>query len=63
MLPAGGAIDAIDIAAPREVHGEAVIKAVEHGAPASCQKPLAPTLAQAEALVAKVAGKTLADGE
>ena len=57
-LFAGGAVDAIDVAAPREVHAEAVIKAAQCGVPVLCQKPLAPTLAQAEALVARVAGKT-----
>ena len=57
-LLADAAVDAVDIAAPREVHAEAVIKAAQRGLPVLCQKPLAPTLALAEALVAQVASKT-----
>jgi len=49
-------IDAIDIAAPREVHVEAVRAATQRGLPVLCQKPLAPTLAEAEALVEEVGG-------
>lgn len=56
-LLAGSAVDAIDIAAPREVHGEAVRAAAQLGLPVLCQKPLAPTLPQAEVLVMEVADK------
>jgi D-apiose dehydrogenase len=48
------ALDALDIASPRETHAAMVQLAAEHGLPALCQKPLAPTLAQAESLVAAV---------
>jgi len=57
MLQAGG-IDALDIAAPRAVHAALVRLAAEHGLPVLCQKPLAPTLAEAERLVADVSGRT-----
>lgn len=53
MLEQGG-IDAVDIAAPRAVHAELVRLAADHGLPVLCQKPLAPTLAEAERLVADV---------
>src|SRR5687767_5509703 len=47
-------LDAIDIAAPRELHAPLVRLAAARGLPVLCQKPLAPTLAEAEALVAEV---------
>lgn len=53
MLEAGG-LDAVDIAAPRAVHADLVRLAARHGLPILCQKPLAPTLAEAEALVAEI---------
>lgn len=53
MLAAGG-IDAVDIAAPRAVHAELARLAADHGLPILCQKPLAPTLAEAERLVADI---------
>ncbi|MCJ2054853.1 Gfo/Idh/MocA family protein [Methylobacterium sp. J-070] len=56
MLAAGG-LDAIDIAAPRAAHAELVRLAADRGLPILCQKPLAPTLAEAEALVAAVEGR------
>ncbi|QGY02421.1 Gfo/Idh/MocA family oxidoreductase [Methylobacterium mesophilicum SR1.6/6] len=56
MLDAGG-LDAIDVAAPRAVHAELVRLAAERGLPILCQKPLAPTLAEARALVAAVEGR------
>ena len=56
MLAAGG-LDAVDIAAPRSVHAELVRLAADHGLPILCQKPLAPTLAEAEALVAEIDGR------
>ncbi|MDQ3187302.1 MAG: Gfo/Idh/MocA family oxidoreductase [Pseudomonadota bacterium] len=57
-LLAAASVDAIDIAAPREVHVEAVCAAAQVGIPVLCQKPLAPTLAQAESLVMEVADRT-----
>jgi predicted dehydrogenase len=45
------AVDAIDIASPRETHAENVAHAVARGVDVLCQKPLAPTLALSEALV------------
>ena len=52
-------LDAIDIAAPREVHAEMVRLGAARGLAILCQKPLAPDLAQAEALVADMAGVRL----
>ncbi len=49
-------LDAIDIAAPREVHAAMVRLGAARGLAILCQKPLAPDLAQAEALVADIAG-------
>jgi predicted dehydrogenase len=46
-------LDAIDIAAPREHHANLVRLGVARGLAVLCQKPLAPTLAEAEALVAE----------
>lgn len=51
------AIDALDVASPRETHAALVEAAAAHGIPILCQKPLTPTLAEADALVAAVAGK------
>lgn len=47
-------LDAVDIASPRETHAENVELAAAHGIDVLCQKPLAPTLAQAQALVDSV---------
>src|SRR5688572_25880281 len=44
-------LDAIDIAAPREFHAPICRLAAQHDLAILCQKPLAPTLAEAEALV------------
>ena len=52
-------LDAIDIAAPREVHAAMVRLGAARGLAVLCQKPLAPDLAQAEALVADMAGVRL----
>jgi predicted dehydrogenase len=52
-------LDAIDIAAPRQVHAEMVRLGAAHGLAILCQKPLAPDLAQAEALVAEMTGVRL----
>lgn len=55
----GEQLDAIDIAAPREHHAALVRLGVARGLAVLCQKPLAPTLAEAEALVADTAGARL----
>lgn len=52
-------LDAIDVAAPREAHAPICRLAARHGLAILCQKPLAPTLAEAEALVADVAAARL----
>jgi D-apiose dehydrogenase len=57
MLEAG-AIDAVDIAAPREFHAQYVRAAAARGLPILCQKPLAPTYDEARELAREVAGKT-----
>jgi predicted dehydrogenase len=48
----GEQLDAIDIATPRETHVAICRLAAAHGLAILCQKPLAPALAEAEALVA-----------
>jgi D-apiose dehydrogenase len=50
-------LDAVDVAAPREFHAEIVRMAAARGWAVLCQKPLAPTLAQARELVADVEGQ------
>ncbi len=45
------ALDAVDVASPREHHAEGCRLAAQHGLPVLCQKPLAPTLGEAERLV------------
>jgi predicted dehydrogenase len=51
MLADGG-LDALDVAAPRELHAPFCRMAAGRGLAVLCQKPLAPTLAEARALVA-----------
>ena len=51
-------IDALDVATPRETHAAWVEAAAERGIDVLCQKPLTPTLAESEALVRRVAGKS-----
>ena len=46
--------DAADIAAPMERHAEICLAAAARGIAVKCQKPLCPTLAEAEALVAQM---------
>ena len=48
------ALDVLDIAAPREAHAPLCRAAADRGLAILCQKPLAPTLAEAEALVADI---------
>ncbi|HEY3885809.1 MAG TPA: Gfo/Idh/MocA family oxidoreductase [Vicinamibacterales bacterium] len=52
-------LDAIDIAAPREAHAPLCRLAARHGLAVLCQKPLAATLAEAEALVADLTNARL----
>ncbi len=54
-LLAAESIDALDVASPRDTHADAVRRAIQRGIPVLCQKPLAPSLAEAEALVAEAA--------
>lgn len=56
MLDAGG-IDAVDVATPRATHALIVREVAARGLPVLCQKPLAPTLAEAQRLVADVGGR------
>jgi predicted dehydrogenase len=53
----GDGIDVLDIAAPRETHARYVELAADRSIDVLCQKPLTPTLGEAEALVRRVAGK------
>src|SRR3954447_12208866 len=43
------AIDALDVASPRETHAQWVEAAMGRGIDVLCQKPMTPTLAQSEA--------------
>lgn len=49
--------DALDIATPRETHAAVAMEAADAGIPVLCQKPMAPTLAEAEALVRAMEGR------
>lgn len=49
--------DALDIAAPVEAHGPLCRLAAENGVAILCQKPLARTSAEAEEIIASVAGR------
>jgi|EndMetStandDraft_5_1072996.scaffolds.fasta_scaffold01049_9 predicted dehydrogenase len=51
-------VDALDVASPRETHAAWVEAAAARGIATLCQKPLTPTLAEADALIAAVAGKS-----
>lgn len=53
MIDAGG-IDVLDVAAPRQVHIEQSLAGLAAGLPVICQKPLAPSLAEAEAFAQKL---------
>jgi predicted dehydrogenase len=50
-------VDALDVASPRETHADLVREAARHGLPVLCQKPLAPTLEEAERLLADLGGR------
>jgi len=51
-------IDALDVISPRQTHAEWVEAAAARGIDVLCQKPLTPTLAESEALVHRVEGKS-----
>jgi predicted dehydrogenase len=55
---AAAEIDALDVASPRQTHGGWVEAAAVRGIDVLCQKPLTPTLAESDALVRRVAGKS-----
>ncbi|WP_426959341.1 Gfo/Idh/MocA family protein [Muricoccus radiodurans] len=59
MLEATPDLDALDIAAPRELHAPLARLAAGRGLAVLCQKPLTPTLAESEALAADLAGTRL----
>jgi predicted dehydrogenase len=50
-LLANAAVDAVDVATALETHHEFALRAAAHGKHVLCQKPLAPSLADAEAMV------------
>src|SRR2546430_8675902 len=55
---AAGELDAIDIAAPREMHAPLVRLAAKQRLPVLCQKPLAPNFQEATELAAEVKHQT-----
>jgi predicted dehydrogenase len=55
---AAEAIDALDVASPRQAHAGWVEAAATRGIDVLCQKPMTPTLAESEALVRRVEGKS-----
>jgi predicted dehydrogenase len=57
-LFASEVIDALDIASPRETHAAWVLAAADRGIPVLCQKPLCPTLAEADELIRSVGART-----
>jgi predicted dehydrogenase len=50
-------IDALDVASPRQTHATHVEAAAAKGIDVLCQKPLTPTLPEAEELIRNIAGK------
>jgi predicted dehydrogenase len=58
-LLAAAVPDILDICAPREAHTHLVRLAAKHGLPTICQKPLAPSLAEARKLVADIGDRAL----
>ncbi len=51
------AIDALDVASPRQTHAGHVEAAAARGIDVLCQKPMTPTLSEAVELIRRVAGK------
>jgi predicted dehydrogenase len=56
---ASGMIDALYIGTPNTYHAEAADKALDHGLPVLCEKPMVMTVTEAERLFAKAADKNL----
>jgi predicted dehydrogenase len=54
---AAEAIDALDVASPRQTHAGWVDAAAARGIDVLCQKPMTPTLAESRALAARTEGK------
>jgi D-apiose dehydrogenase len=55
---ASEAIDALDVASPRQTHAAWVEAAAARDIDVLCQKPMTPTLAESQALVQRVEGKS-----
>ena len=55
---AAEAIDALDVASPRETHAAWVEAAAARGIHVLCQKPMTPTFAESQALARRVEGKS-----
>jgi predicted dehydrogenase len=55
---AAESIDALDVISPRQTHAGWVEAAAVRGIDVLCQKPMTPTLAESEALVRRVTGKS-----
>jgi D-apiose dehydrogenase len=55
---AAEAIDALDVASPRQTHAGWVEAAAAYSIDVLCQKPMTPTLAESEALVRRIEGKS-----
>jgi predicted dehydrogenase len=51
------ALDAVDIITPRGTHADMIRLAARHGVNALCEKPLCPTLAEAQQLVEEIGGR------
>lgn len=49
-LIASGEVDAVIVATPDQYHGEYTLACIERGIPVLCEKPLAPTVAEAAAV-------------
>jgi glucose-fructose oxidoreductase len=47
-----GDIDAVYIAVPNDLHADFTVRAANHGAHVLCEKPMAPTLEECEAMIA-----------
>src|SRR5258708_655908 len=54
---AAEALDTLDVASPRETHAAWIEAAASRGIDVLCQKPLTPTLGEAETLLRRIDGK------